>query len=98
MPTSYPTDHSTSMRHEGPSDLQFHIPGGILLYHSQRDARFSYIYKISTHALLPSLDHFKTILIHVVDTSMDARISHAQFEETLSVPLGPNALMDEYGT
>ena len=44
-----------------------------------------------------SPDHFKTILIQVV-TSMDAQISHAQFEETLSVLLGPNALMDEYGT
>jgi len=29
---------------------------------------------------------------------MDAQISHAQFEETLSVLLGPNGLMDEYGT
>ena len=28
---------------------------------------------------------------------MEARICSAQFDKTLSVPLGPNALMDKYG-
>ena len=98
MPASYPTDRSTCMSQKGPSDLQFCIPGGILQYHSQRNACFPYIYSISTHALVHSPDHFKSILTHVVDTSIDARICCAQFIETLAVPLGPNALMDKYGT
>ena len=97
-PPSYPTDRSTCMSQEGPSDLRFRIPGGILLYNAQRDARFPYIYRISTHALVLSPDHFKSILIRIVDTSIEARIHRAQFVDTLSVPLGPNALMDEYGT
>ena len=37
------------------------------------------------------------ILIHIVDTSREARIERAKFDNTLSVPLGPNALMEEYG-
>ena len=68
------------------------------MYHPLRDARFPYIYRISTHALVNSPEHFKTILIRVVDTSIKARISRAQFDKTLSVPLGPNSLMNEYGS
>jgi hypothetical protein len=98
MPGTYPADCSTYMNKEGPSDPRFRIPGGELLYHPKRDSRFPYLYRISTHTLVHSPDHFKTILIHVVDTSMEARIRRAQFEKSLSVPLGPNALMDEYGT
>lgn len=97
MPANYPLDRSAFMSQEGPSDPQFRIPGGVLLYHPQRDARFPYIYRLSTHALVHSPDHFNTILIRVVDTSVKARISRAQFDKTLSVPLGPNALMNEYG-
>lgn len=85
------------MSQEGPSDLRFRIPGGFLQYHPQRDARFPYLYRIPTHALVHSPDYFTTILIHIVDTSVDARITHARFLETLSVPLGPNTLMDGYG-
>jgi hypothetical protein len=98
MPACYPTDLSAYMSPEGPSDPRFRIPGGTLLYHPQRDARFPYLYRISTHALVHSPDHFKMILIHIVDTSVDARIRCAQFDEILSVPLGPNALMNDYGT
>ena len=97
MPATYPSDLSTCMSPEGPSDPRFCIPGGVLLYHPQRDARFPYLYRLSTHALVHSPDHIKTILIRVVDTSVNARIDRAQFDKKLSVPLGPNALMNEYG-
>jgi hypothetical protein len=98
MPATYPADRSTYMSKEGPTDPRFRILGGELLYHPKRDGRFPYLYRIPTHALVHSPDHFKTILIRVVDTSVEARIRSAQFEQKLSVPLGPNALMDEYGT
>ena len=98
MSATYPPDLSTCMSKEGPSDGRFCIPEGILLYHPQRDARFPYIYQISTHALVHSPDHFKTILIRIVDTSIKARVDCARFHEKLSVPLGPNTLMNEYGT
>jgi hypothetical protein len=94
----YPSDWSTSMNQEGPSDRRFRIPGGALLYHPLRDARFPYIYRILSHPLVHSPQHFTTILIRVVDTSIKARISRAQFDKTLTVPLGPNSLMNEYGT
>ena len=97
MPASYPVDRSTYMSKEGPANPQFRILGGDLLYHPKRDGRFPYLYRIPTHTLVHSPDHFHTILIHIVDPSMKARIRCAQFDKTLSVPLGPNVLMEEYG-
>ena len=98
MPMTYPVDCSTYMSKEGPGDPRFHISGGVLQYHPKRDSRFPYLYRIPTHALVHSPDYIKVILIHVVDTSLEARVRRAEFDKTLSVPLGPNALMHEYGT
>ena len=98
MPANYPMDHSVFMSPEGPSDPRFCIPEGILQYHPWRDTRFPYIYHILKHTLVHSPAHIKIILIRVVDTSINARISCVQFDKMLSVPLGPNELMDEYGT
>lgn len=78
-------------------DHGFQIPGGTLLYNPERDARFPYIYEIPTHALVHSPEYIKKILIHVVDTSIEAHVACATFEKTLSVPLGPNANMDTHG-
>ena len=94
---AYPRDRSTCMSKDGPTDHCFHIPGGTLLYKPQRDVRFPYIYKIPTHALVHSGNYIKTILIHIMDTSIDAREARAKYEGMLSVPLGPNANMDNYG-
>ena len=94
---TYPHDRSSCMRKEGPIDRRFQIPGGILQYRPERDGRFPYIYKIPTHALVHSPKYIKTILIRVVDTSIKARIAQAKFEKMLSVPLGPNAHMDNNG-
>jgi hypothetical protein len=85
------------MRKDGPKDTRFQIPGGILLYNPERDARFPYLYEIPTHALVHSPEYVKKILIHVVDTSTEARVACAKFEKNLSVPLGPNIDMDNYG-
>jgi hypothetical protein len=98
MPASYPRDRSACMSQEGPPDSRFHIPGGILLHHPKRDNRFPYLYRVSSHSLVHSPEQFNVILVRVVDTSVDARILNAQFIESLSVPLGPNSLMDEHGT
>lgn len=98
MPSSYPIDRNTCMSLEGPSDPRFRVRGGCLQYHPMRDSRFPYIYSLSTHALVHSPQYIKKILIHIVDTSPEARIKRAKFDRTLSVPLGPDALMKEYGT
>ena len=86
------------MSQEGPSNPRFCVTEGVLQYHARRDARFPYLYCISTHALVHSPDHFKTILIRIVNTSVEAQIRCAQFDNSLSVPLGPNSLMNKYGT
>ena len=71
--------------------------GGELLYSSQRDACFPYLYKVSTHMLIHKPEFLTTILVHIVDTSVDACIECAKFTNTLLVPLGPNILMKKYG-
>lgn len=96
MPT-YPRDRATCMSEEGPRDPQFRVPGGTLLYKPERDTRFPYIYEIPTHTLVHSPKYIKRILIHVVDTSIDARKACANYESKLSVPLGPNNYMENCG-
>ena len=98
MPASCPADILTCMSQEGPSNPRFRVPEGVLQYHPWRDAHFPYLYHISTHALVHSPDHFITILVRIVNTSVEARIRCAQFDNLLSVPLGPNSLMNKYGT
>ena len=85
------------MTNEGPTDHRFQILGGTLKYKAERDACFPYIYKITTHALVHMPEYIKTILIHVVDTSVEALVTRAKFEKSLSVLLGPDALMENYG-
>ena len=97
VPT-YPKDRTTCMLKDGPIDPRFQVPGGTLRYKPERDSRFPYIYEIPTHALVHSPEYMKTILIHVVDTSIEARKACAKYEFTLTVPLGPNANMEKYGT
>jgi hypothetical protein len=92
----YPRDGSMYMNAYGPSDRRFEITDGALLYDCNRDGRFPYIYEIKKHALVHS-HHFDYIWIHVVDTSEEARIRHGEFADSLSVPLGPEALMEKYG-
>ena len=85
------------MMKDGPTDRRFQIPGSILQCNPERDAHFPYIYEITTHALVHLPNYIKTILIHVVDTTIDAHVKRANFEKTFSVPLGLNAIMDNYG-
>jgi len=85
------------MDRNGPSDTRYRVPGGSLLYSPHRDARFPYLYAVPTHELVHSPEYITKILVHVVDTSDDARVARAKFEKTLSVPLGPNGLMKKYG-
>ena len=94
---TYPIDRFSCMTNDGPTDPRFQIPGGTLLYNAERDVRFPYIYKISSHALVHSPQYIQTILIHVAETAIEARVARANFETSLSVPLGPDAIMDKYG-
>jgi hypothetical protein len=84
------------MNKEGPSDPQFRVHGGSLQYNPMRDSRFPYLYSVPTHALVHS-SYIKKILIFIVDISCEARIDRAKFDQMLSVPLGPDAVMKEYG-
>ena len=93
----YPFDRTACMVKDGPIDHSFQVTGGTLLYNPERDARFPYIYEVPTHALVHSPKHITKILIHIVDTSIKARIKRADYVKSLSVPLGPDAIMNNYG-
>lgn len=97
-PVTYPIDRNSCMNEEGPTDSRFRVRGGNLQYLPTRDSRLPYLYSLPTwHALVHSPQYIKKILIYIVDTSPKARIERAKFDHTLSVPLGPDALMNEYG-
>ena len=72
MEPRYPSDGSSYMNKDGLSDPCFQIAHGKLLYNLKRDARFPYIYKISTHVQVYFPQHIKMILIHVIDTAEEA--------------------------
>lgn len=97
MPASYPVDCTSFMNKEGHDDPRFRVHGGCLQYLPMRDSRFPYLYSLPSHTLVHSPQYIKKILIHIVDTSCKARMERAKFDRTLSVPLGPNAHMKEYG-
>jgi hypothetical protein len=97
MPDRYPIDRDTFMNKDGPSDPRFRVAGGILQYLPTRDSRFPYLYSLPTHALVHSPQYITKILIHIVNTSREDRMERAKFDHSLSVPLGPNSLMMEYG-
>ena len=98
MPATFPKDRSACMRPEGPADPWYRILQGELLYNAECDARFPYIYCIPTHPLVHSLELMKQILIHIVDTSLEAWIDRVWWHKTLTVPLSPDKLMEKYGT
>ena len=97
IPAFYPIDRTSCMNKDGPDDVRFRVHGGELQYLPNRNSRFPYVYSLPMHALLHSSQYIKKILIHIVDMSYEACVEHAKFDRTLSVPLGPNDLMKEYG-
>ena len=86
MPAFYPIDRTSGMNKDGPDDVRFRVHGGELQYLSKRNSRFPYIYSLPTHALVHSGHYIKKILVHIVDTSYEARVERAKFDRTLSRP------------
>ena len=58
---------------------------------------FSYLYTVPTHKLVYSPKYVMKILVHIINTSVDAHINYTKFANTLLVLLGPNVLMEKYG-
>ena len=97
MPTLYPPDKSEYMRADGPKDKRFVVDHGSLVYCKRRDARFPYLYEVSSHPLVHNTEAVKRILVYIIDTDPAALKTLADWEETLGIPLGPDDAMDEHG-
>lgn len=93
----YPAHWKTCMDENGPGDKAFRVPDGKLLYHPGRDSRFPYIYEMQSHPLDPTPKVRKRILVYVIDTSEANLVKLHNWENSLSVPLGPDSLINSYG-
>jgi hypothetical protein len=79
-------------------DPQFVVPGGQLLYHRHRDARFQYFYLVNGHPLVrPGAVGPQRVIVYVQDTSKDTMRTQLKYEQSLQIPLGPDSLMEELG-
>jgi hypothetical protein len=82
-------------------DEWLHVPGGTLLYHPKRDTRLPCLYIVPSHPLVDRSYAIPTskgrTLVYIQDTSESAMQEQNKFEETLVVPLGPDATMINSG-
>lgn len=102
----YPPDGNEFMRKSGPIDQQYVVPDADLLYLERRDARFYYVYRlrnlhpynVELNKLMPNAsEYIDQTWVYIVDTSPEQQKVRFQFEDTLSVPIGPDSLMDDIG-
>ncbi|EDR14137.1 uncharacterized protein LACBIDRAFT_321948 [Laccaria bicolor S238N-H82] len=85
--------------------FQFVVPDADLIILEWRDARFYYVYRLQKPHPHPKLNtavpdaskYIKETWVYIVDTSPEHQKQRFDFEETLSVPIGPDLLMDEIG-
>jgi hypothetical protein len=85
------------MRADGPTDKRFVVDHGCLVYYERCDKRFPYLYEVSSHPLVHNTQAVKRILVYIIDTDPAALKTIADWEDTLGIPLGPDATMDEHG-
>ena len=101
----YPSDEGTFMLKNGPIDPQFVVPDADLIILERRDDRFYYVYRLQKphpHLQLnedmpEASKYIKETWVYIVNTSSEEQKQRFDFEETLSVPIGPDSLMDEIG-
>lgn len=81
---------------EVPPNPQLIVPGGKLLYNSNRDARHPYMYVVENHQLDQRVVPFKgRVIVFIQDTLDEAIFSIEEFEDEMELPFG---LKLRYGT
>ena len=101
----YPPDGTEFMRKNGPIDEQYIVPDADLIILERRDARFYYVYRlrnlhphIKLNKIMPDASKYiDETWVYIVNTSPEQQKKRFEFEETLSVPIGPDSLMDDIG-
>jgi hypothetical protein len=101
----YPLDGKEFMRKNGPIDEQYAVPDADLIILERRDVRFYYVYRLRTphphielNEIMPDASKYvNETWVYIVNTSPKEQKKRFEFEETLSVPIGPDSLMDELG-
>lgn len=92
----YPEKFGSPMLESGP-ESRLTVPEGELLFSSNRDGRFPYLYEVKSHPKVRNTNIIKRIIVYVQDTSKEALEALWDFEEMLRVPLGPDAAMGDLG-
>jgi len=92
----YPPDREQCMNRV-PDEPGFVVADGHLIYMPNRDARFPYIYAVDKHPLNPHPEITKKILVYIIKNTDEFQKQSLKWENSLEVPLGPDARMKEYG-
>jgi hypothetical protein len=98
----YPLDGKEFMRKNGPINEQYVVPDADLIILEWRDVCFYYVYRLRTPhphiEIMPDASKYvNETWVYIVNTSPKEQKKRFEFEETLSVPIGPDSLMDELG-
>ena len=93
------------MQKNWPIAPQFVVPDANLIILEQQDTQFYYVYclqnphpHIKLNEEMPDASKYiDETWVYIVDTLPEQQKQRFEFEETLSVPIGPDSLMDEIG-
>lgn len=92
----YPSTRTAVHNFQIPADKRFCVKNGTPVRCENRDIRFPKVWKVEDHPLVHG-SYTETIWVILVDTSDEGRAAASKFESTLTTPLGPDALMKEFG-
>jgi hypothetical protein len=97
MSSLYPRNRDHCMNCYGPDNPALVVAEGTLIFDSNRDGRFPYLFEVQAHPLVHDLNAVKKIIVYIQDTSPEALKRQFSFEENLYIPLGPDKTMSDLG-
>jgi hypothetical protein len=92
----YPSTRAAVHDYQIPADNRFRVKDGTLIRCKNRDIRFPIVWEVNDHPMTHS-KHVNKIWVILMDTSDKGRREMSKFESILTTPLGPDALMNDFG-
>ena len=92
----YPSTRTATHDYQSPSDKRLCVKNETPVHCENRDIRFPMVWEVEDHPMNHGTSA-KKIWVILMDTSKDARRVRSEFESTLPTPLGPDALMKDFG-
>jgi hypothetical protein len=92
----YPSTRTAVHDYRIPADNRFRVKDGTPICCENRDIRFPIVWEVNDHPLTHST-FVNKIWVIIIDTSDEGRRAMSKFESILTTPLGPDALMKDFG-